>query len=130
MRVRGAKTHPEVYREVAIFGQYLIIRFIFREILSPLPSIYEDVFAPDLDSIAIPSHRRVLLYLPRSHIILPAVPGTGNDIPLQNPLPERPTPMKAGIVDGIELAPDIGQRDGLAFHMKLTDRSGRDFIDL
>src|SRR6266849_10293909 len=58
------------------------------------------------------------------------MPGAGHHTAIHNPLPERPAPMQAGVVDCVEFAPHIGNRNRLAFHVKLPDRSRRDFIRL
>src|SRR6266436_5675181 len=58
------------------------------------------------------------------------MPRTSHDVPVHDPLAQRPAPMQAGIVDGIELAAHIGQGNGFALHLKLANRSRRDFIRL
>ena len=58
------------------------------------------------------------------------MPRAGHDLPVHDSLAERAPSVQAGIVDGVELATDIGQRNGLALDLKLPDRSRRDFIGL
>src|SRR5260370_23704370 len=95
-----------------------------------LASIHENILSANLEGVAIYPHRRILADLAGSHIVLPAVPRASHDVPIHDPFAQRPTPMEASIVDGIELAAHIGQSNCFALHLKLADRSRRDFIRL
>src|SRR5712691_9787298 len=93
-----------------------------------LAHVDEDVFSADLQGIAIHAHGGVLADLAGGYVVLPAVPGTRHYRAIHYPLAQRPAPVQAGIVDGVELSGNIGQGNGLAFHLKLPDRSRRNFI--
>src|SRR4029077_19235630 len=90
-----------------------------------LADIHENVFAANLNGVAIHAHCRVLANLAGGHIVLPAVPWTGYDVPVHHALAQGTAPMQAGIVDGIELAAYIGKGNGFALDLKLADRSRR-----
>src|SRR5713101_826006 len=95
-----------------------------------LARIHENVISANLKGVAIHPHRWVLGNLAGGHIVLPAMPRAGHDVPVHDPLAQRPAPMQAGIVDGVELAAHIGKGNGFALHLKLPDRSRRDFVRL
>ena len=54
------------------------------------------------------------------------MPRTRDDLALQRTIPKRPTPMKTRVIDGVELATDIRDRNGLPPHIHLPNRSRRD----
>src|ERR1700731_804409 len=58
------------------------------------------------------------------------MPRASHYVSVHNTLAQRPATMEAGIVDGIELAPDICQSNRFALHLKLSNRSRSDFIRL
>src|ERR1700746_2352254 len=105
-------------------------RFYFHQDKGRSTSIDKDVFSPHLDPVTIDSHGRVLLHLPGRDVVFPTVPGAGHDGSVQDPLPERPAPVQAGIVNGVVFAPDVRQGYRLAFHLELPDRPRCDFIGL
>src|SRR5207245_8376357 len=95
-----------------------------------LAGIHKNVFTPDLDRIAIHAHRRVLLDLPRSDVILPAMPRAGHHRSVQDSLSQRPAPMQASVVDRVVFPPHVRQGYGFAFHLEFPYRSWRDLIRL
>src|SRR6266852_1053355 len=95
-----------------------------------LPGIDENIFSANFHSVAIHPYRRILPNLACGHVVLPPVPRAGHDLSVHDALAQRASPVQASIVDGIELATDIGQRNGFALNLKLPDRSRRDFIGL
>src|SRR5260370_42628195 len=95
-----------------------------------LDRIHENVTSAILKGVAIPPHRWVLGNLAGGHIVLPAMPRAAHEAPVPDPLAQRPAPMQAGIVDGVELAAHIGKGNGFALPLKLPDRSRRDFVRL
>src|ERR1700694_3477524 len=56
------------------------------------------------------------------------MPWASHFVSVHNSLAQRPAPMEACIVDGIELAGHICQGNRFALHLKLSDRSRCDFI--
>src|SRR5882762_11798238 len=93
-----------------------------------LASVHENIFSANLNGVAIHAHRWVLANLAGGHVILPAMPRAGHFVAVHNSLAQRPASMQAGIVDGVELAADICEGNRFALHLKLSDRSRRDFI--
>src|SRR6266481_9826842 len=93
-----------------------------------LAHVDENILPADLQGIVIHAHRRVLADFAGGHVVLPAVPGTSHYRSIHDSLSQGPTPVQTGIVDGVELAPNIGQGDGLALYLEFPDRSRRDFI--
>src|SRR5438876_5783243 len=65
----------------------------------------------------------------RGHVVLPAVPRAGDDHALELALPERPATVEAGVVDGVERAAHVEERDLLAARLDALARSGRDVAD-
>src|SRR5260370_28146035 len=97
---------------------------------SKLARIHKNVFPTNLHGVAIDPHRGILPDLAGGHVVLPPVPWAGHDLPVHYALAQRPTSVQAGIVDGVELAAYVAERNGLAFNLKLPDRSRRDFVPL
>jgi len=95
-----------------------------------LPGIDENIFSANFHSVAIHPYRRILPNLASGHVVLPPVPRAGHDLSVHDTLAQRASPVQAGIVDGIELATDIGQSNGFALNLKLPDRSRGDLIGL
>src|SRR6266566_9930948 len=95
-----------------------------------LAGIHENIFAANVDGIAIHPHRWVLANLAGRHVVLPSMPGTRYDFSVHDSLAQWPTPVQTGIVDSIELAAHIGHRNRFALHLELSNRSRRDFIRL
>src|SRR6266700_5030798 len=95
-----------------------------------LASIHENIFAANLEGIAIHPHRWVLANLAGGHLVLPSLPRARSDFSVHDSLAQRPTPVQTGLVDGIELAAHIGHGNRFALHLVLSIRSRRDFIRL
>src|SRR5882757_1202017 len=114
---------------MAIFRQKPFKYCVFNT-LRILTGIHEYVFAANLNLVAIHSHGWVLADLARSYVILPAVPRASDDVAVHYALPQWASSVQAGVVDGIELAADIGQGNRFALNMELPNRSRRDFICL
>src|SRR5712664_2677640 len=95
-----------------------------------LPRIYKNIFPPNLYSIAIHSHRGILPNLAGGHVVLPPVPRAGHNLSVHYTLAQRTPSVQAGIVDGVELATYVGQRNGFALDLKLPDSSRTDLIRL
>src|SRR5262245_2751640 len=62
-------------------------------------------------------------------VVLPAVPRTGHDYPVELALPERAAAVEARVVDGVEDPPDIEERDLLATRLNALPRAGRHVAD-
>src|SRR5262249_56058794 len=60
-----------------------------------------------------------------AHIVLPGVPGTGDYAALEVALAERSATMRALVVERVERAVDVEERDFLAVHRHELCRSGR-----
>src|SRR5689334_11718509 len=93
-----------------------------------LSSVYKYILAANLDFIAIHTHCRVLLDLPRGDVVLPAMPWAGHDRSFQDSLPQRSAAVQASVVNRVVFPADIRQGYRLAFHLKFPDRTGRDFV--
>src|SRR2546425_12918029 len=89
------------------FGK-ISITVLFSIIYSISPGIHKNIFSANLHSVAIHPHRRILPDLAGGHVVLPPMPGAGDDLPIHDPLAQWAPPVQAGVVDGIELATDIG----------------------
>src|SRR5712691_1356918 len=87
----------------------------------------EDVFPSDLQRVAIYAHGWIPYDLPRGHVVLPAVPRAGDDISFQEALPERPTTVQTGVVDGVKHPSHVGEGNRLALHLELPDRARGNF---
>src|SRR5438445_7171022 len=70
-----------------------------------------DLSVLDLDVVRAELDREVELVLPRPDVVLPAVPGAGDDTALQVPLAERPLQVEAVPVDRIEADRAVRQPD-------------------
>ena len=91
--------------------------------------IDEYVLAADFGGVAVHSGCRILDDFAAGHVITPAVPGANQGLTLQWALAEGPTPVKAGVVDGVEFAVDVGQGDGLALHLQFPHGSRGYFVN-
>src|SRR5260370_2239382 len=114
---------------MAIFWR-INITCLLSTFCGKLSGLHKNIFSANLHSVAIHTDRGVLPDLAGGHVVLPSMPRAGHDLPVHDTLTERSAPVEAGIVDGIELATDIGQRNGFALNLKRPDRSRRDFIGL
>ena len=113
--------------QMSIFRQNKSNWFIFN-ILTVAIGVHKNVFPANLDAVAINTHSRVLADLTRGDVVLPPMPRAGNYVLVHDPLAQRPAPVQAGIIDGIELAPHVGQSNRFALYLELSDRSRRDFV--
>src|SRR5215472_733536 len=91
-------------------------------------SVHKNIFAPDLDLVAIDTYGWVLYDLSCRNIVLPAVPGAGHHVSAHSPLPKRPAPMEASVVNGVVFAADIGQSHSFPFNLELADSTRRNLI--
>src|SRR5437660_1267612 len=136
---RKSETKCEGYGERSLVGKFrirwpyfagtdttVLLSIAYRK----LSSVHENVFSANLKTVAIYTHCRVLADLAGGNVVLPAVPRARNDSPVHDPLAQWPTAMQAGIVDGVKLAPHIGQGNRFALHLELSNRSRSDFIGL
>src|SRR5207245_7141260 len=64
------------------------------------------------------------------YVILPAVPGTGHQIPVHNALAQRPAPVQARIADRIILSADVGQGNCLALDLEFPNGPRGDLVRL
>ncbi len=80
-----------------------------------------DVVRPQLDG-------EVELVLTRPHVVLPAVPGTGEDAPFEVAVRERPLEVEARLLDGVEAAAALREGDLLLACLDGPDGSGRDVL--
>jgi hypothetical protein len=99
----------------------LDISFIFNELGEFSRNIDENFVSADFRRVAGHAHARVLDHLPGGYVVLPTVPGTGNNFILERPLAQRPSPMQARVVDSVELTGHIGERHGFARHVDLVN---------
>ena len=61
-------------------------------------------------------------------VVLPAVPGTRQDVVLDLPFAERPLEVEAGALHGVELVPDPRQRQLDVARVHAPDRAGADLV--
>ena len=54
------------------------------------------------------------------------MPWASHNLTLQRAIPKRPTPMNTRVIDGVELATDIRDRNSLPPHIHFPNRSRRD----
>ena len=82
----------------------------------------------DLDVVRLQLDGEVELVLARADVVLPAVPGAGQDAPLEAAVAERPLEVKAVPLHRKEAAVAVSQRDfGLA-DLEWADYPGRDVL--
>jgi hypothetical protein len=98
------------------------------QILRSLKTIYEYVFASDLNRVALNSHTGIHGELSGRYVILPAVPGASNHFVVEFAFPERAAAMQTRAVDGVKLAADIGERDRFPLDREFSDHSSGDFV--
>src|SRR5438874_685779 len=70
-----------------------------------------DLSVGDLHVVGLELNREVELVFPGAHVVLPAMPGTGEDAVLEHALPERPLQVQAVLLHRVEAAVAMGQRD-------------------
>src|SRR5665213_1649835 len=87
-----------------------------------------EVFAPYLNQVRLNPDGLIHRQLAVRHIILPAVPGTGNGNTVKLALAERAPPVQAGIIYCVEFVSYIGNCHGQAIDLKLADGACRNLI--
>src|SRR5712692_9849477 len=95
-----------------------------------LAEVHEDIFAAHLDRVGLHAHGGVYSHFSGGDVVLPAVPRAGDGFVFELTLAQRPAAVQAGVVDRVELAVHVGQRDGLAIHLEFADGPGGDFVFL
>src|SRR6266446_4367688 len=121
--LRWEKADMGTFRQISL---NVVLSMFYRN----LSRIHKNIFPPNLYSIAIHSHRGILPDLASGHVVLPPVPWAGHNLCVHDALAQRSPPVQASIIDGVELATYVGQRNGFALDLKLPDRSRSDFIRL
>jgi hypothetical protein len=92
--------------------------------------IYEDLIAANFDRVAGRSDGRVRYHVTGSHVELPAMPGAGDDLAVEFPFTQGASPMHAYVIDGKELAFDIGYRDRRSTHLEFVNGAWRNLACL
>ena len=82
----------------------------------------------DLDVVGLELDREIELVLARADVVLPAVPGTGEDATLEAALAQWPLEVEAVRLDGVEAAVAIGERDLLLARLHGPDGARRDVL--
>src|SRR5438105_15164729 len=89
----------------------------------------------DLDLAVLDPHlvgpepdRAVELVLAAPDVVLPAVPGAGEDVVVDATFAERPVEVEALALRRIELAVYVRERDSLLARLHGADRAGRDVV--
>jgi hypothetical protein len=98
--------------------------------MSSTPSLKSDsnVSVFDLDVVGPQLDREVELVLAGAHVVLPAVPGTGEDAALEVALPERPLEVEAVALDRVEAAVAVGESDLFLAGLDRPDGSLEDVL--
>src|SRR5262245_57729559 len=89
----------------------------------------EDGVAFDLHIVAVDALALVHRVDAGRDVVLPAVPGAGDDHALELALAERAAAMEARVVDRVKGAADVEERDLLAARLDAFSRAGRDVGD-
>src|SRR6267378_2921388 len=121
--LRWEKADMGTFRQISL---NVVLSMFYRN----LSRIHKNIFPTNLYSIAIHPHRGILPDLTGGHVVLPPVPWAGHNLCVHDALAQRSAPVQAGIVDGVELATHVGQRNGFALDLKLPDSSRTDLIRL
>src|SRR5271157_5445483 len=87
--------------------------------------IDEDLFASYFSWIAGDSHTWVLEEPSGGYVILPTVPGTGDNRAQERPLAQRSSPVQASIVDREELPGDVRKCERFARDLELVNGARR-----
>src|SRR6266852_444455 len=98
--------------------------------MEALTGVNENIFTPDFYAVAIHPYGWVLADFACRYIVLPPVPRAGHHVAVHHSLPQRPAPVQAGIVDGVELAANVRQGNRLALDLELSNRSWSKLIRL
>jgi hypothetical protein len=116
-----------VTRKIVFFQP---ISFIFNILRDFSRDIHEYLFSADFGKVASHSHAGVLNKLSGGHVVLPAMPGAGNNLILERPLSQGSAPVQAGVIDSEELTSHIGERHGFASNLNFMNSTHWDFSDL
>jgi hypothetical protein len=92
--------------------------------------IYEYLFSPHFRRVASHTHTGVLNQLSGCHVVLPTMPGAGNNFILERSLPQGSSAVQASVIDGEELASYVGERHGLACDLNFMNGTHWNFSDL
>src|SRR6266403_1466814 len=98
--------------------------------MEALTGVNENILTTDFYAVAIHPHGRVLADFACRYIVLPPMPRAGHHVAVHYSLAQRPAPVQAGIVDGVELAVNVCQGDRFAFDLELSNRSQSNLIRL
>src|SRR6266850_4592926 len=79
------------------------------------------VVASNFNGIGLDPYRLIHDQLTGGDVILPAVPGTRDGNSLQFPLPEWPPAVQAGVMDRVELVPDVRNGKRQTIDLKFAD---------
>src|SRR6476659_2237967 len=97
---------------------------------SPVWKLDANVAALDVDGIGLDPDRVVELVETRADVVLPPVPGAGQDVIRERALAERPVEVQAGALGRVPLAVDVGQRELALAGADAAHRPGGDVLDL
>src|SRR5271165_3845527 len=84
--------------------------------------------ATDFCRVTVDTDCGILDHLSCSDIVLPAVPGTGNDFAFEWTLTKRASAMQAGVIDGVKLSGNVCEGHGLALDLEFPHGAGSDFV--
>src|SRR5882672_2804435 len=98
--------------------------------MEALTGVNENIFTADLYAVAIHPHGWVLADFASSYVVLPPMPRAGHHVAVHHSLPQRPAPVQAGIVNGVELTANVRQGDRFALDLELANRSRCNLIRL
>lgn len=93
-----------------------------------LSDVYKDVFAANFDGIARQSNSGVGQHLAGGHVELPAMPRTGNDLPVELTFADGAAAMQTNAIDSKELALDVSHSDGRASKLELANRARQKLV--
>src|SRR5713101_512933 len=91
-------------------------------------NINENVVAAHLDRVGFDANGRICRQLAGGDVVLPAVPGAGDDLAFEVALAKRAAAMEAYIIDYKQLTANIGKGDCLAVELKFADCPRRDLV--
>src|ERR1700686_2569837 len=112
---------------MSLFFNNLGRRLTFRGNLE-LARFNPDVLASNLKRVRLDSDRLIHDQLAGGHIVLPAVPRTGNGYSVEFTLTQGASPMQTGVIYRVELASYVSDSNGQAVYLKLANRARRNLI--
>src|SRR5579863_6784229 len=86
------------------------------------------ILAPYLNRIRLDPDGLIHNQFTRSHVVLPSVPGAGDCDSLKLPLSQGTAPMQTSVIHCVELVSYVSDSLGQPIHLKLADRTCRNFI--